>query len=53
MLGLAGHFSLEGEEVCGDAVDVKVDKGLLTFLAQGKLQSSWLSIKRFSVRTAG
>ena len=34
MLGEAGHFSLEGEEVGGDAVDVKVDEGLLTFLAQ-------------------
>jgi len=34
MLGLAGHFSLEGGEVGGDAVDMKVDEGLLTFLAQ-------------------
>lgn len=34
MLGEAGHFSLEGGEVGGDAVDVKVDEGLLTFLTQ-------------------
>lgn len=31
MLGEAGHFSLEGGEVSGDAVNVKVDEGLLTF----------------------
>lgn len=30
MLGEAGHFSLEGGEVGGDAVDVKVDEGLLS-----------------------
>ena len=34
MLGLAGHFSSEGGEVGGDAVDVQVDEGLLTFLTQ-------------------
>ena len=28
MLGLAGHFSLEGGEVGGDTVDVKVNNGL-------------------------
>lgn len=31
MLGEAGHFSLEGGEVSGDAINVKVDEGLLTF----------------------
>ena len=34
MLGLAWHFSLEGGKVGSDAVDVKVDEGLLTFLSQ-------------------
>ena len=37
MLGEAGHFSLEGGEVGGDAVDVKVDEGLLAFWAQEKV----------------
>ena len=31
MLGEAGHFSLEGGEVGGDAIDVKVNEGLLAF----------------------
>ena len=34
MLGEAGHFSSEGGEVGGDAVDVKVDEGLLAFRAE-------------------
>ena len=34
MLGGAGHFSLEEGKVGGDAVDVKVNEGLLTFLTQ-------------------
>ena len=31
MLGGAGHLSLEGGEVGGDAGDVEVDDGLLAF----------------------
>lgn len=31
MLGGAGHLSLEGGEVGGDAGDVEIDNGLLTF----------------------
>ena len=34
MLGLAGHFSLEGGDVGCDTVDVKVDEGLLAFGAE-------------------
>ena len=34
MLGLAGHSALEGGEVCDDAVDMEVNKGLLAFGAE-------------------
>ena len=34
MLGGAGHSSSEGGEVGGDAVDMEVNKGLLTFFAE-------------------
>ena len=34
MLGGAGHFSLEGGEVGGYAIDVEVDEGLLAFGAE-------------------
>ena len=34
MLGGAGHLSLEGGEVGGDAVDVEGDNGLLAFWAE-------------------
>ena len=34
MLGAAGHSALEGGEVGGDAIDVKVNKGLLAFGAE-------------------
>ena len=34
MLGEAGHFSLEGGEVDGDAIDMEVNKGLLAFFAE-------------------
>ena len=34
MLGGAGHLSLEGGEVGGDAGDVEVDDGLLAFGAE-------------------
>ena len=34
MLGRAGHLSLEGGEVGGDAGDVEGDDGLLAFFAE-------------------
>lgn len=34
MLGGAGHSALEGGEVGGDAIDVKVNEGLLAFFAE-------------------
>ena len=34
MLGGAGHFSLEGGKVGGDAIDMEVNKGLLAFRAE-------------------
>lgn len=34
MLGGAGHSSLEGGEVGGDAIDMEVNKGLLAFFAK-------------------
>ena len=34
MLGGAGHSSLEGGEVRGDAIDMEVNKGLLAFFAE-------------------
>ena len=34
MLGGAGHSSLEGGEVGGDAIDMEVNKGLLAFGAE-------------------
>ncbi len=34
MLGGAGHSSLEGREVGGDAVDMEVNEGLLAFWAE-------------------
>lgn len=34
MLGWAGHSALEGGEVGGDAIDVKVNKGLLVFFGE-------------------
>lgn len=34
MLGGAGHSALEGREVGGDAIDVKVNKRLLAFFAE-------------------
>ncbi len=34
MFGGAGHFSLDGGEVAGDAVNMKVNKGLLAFFAE-------------------
>ena len=34
MLGGAGHSTLEGGEVGGDAIDVKVNEGLLAFGAE-------------------
>lgn len=48
MLGWAGHSALEGGEVGGDAVDVKVNKGLLAFF--GEEEGAVGGMNRFSVR---
>ena len=40
MLGGAGHSALEGGEVGGDAIDVKVKKGLLAFFAEEEVTIS-------------
>ena len=37
MLGDAGHFSLEGREVGGDAIDMEVNEGLLAFGTEEKV----------------
>jgi len=34
MLGLAGHFSSEGGDVGGDAINMEVNEGLLAFGAE-------------------
>ena len=53
MLGVAGHLSLEGGEVGGDAGDVEIPDGLLAFGAEEEGAVGVGSMKKFSVNTSG